>query len=82
MDKKLIGLYKQNTFINNDIKFFNTEWWTPNALTYFEYHFGLHASVIFFRPKYVWFLVQLDVGYHPNSSGELAEIIVRIIPLE
>ena len=37
----------------------------------------LHASVIV-RPQCVWFPVHLI----PNSSGQLAELIVHIIPPE
>ena len=36
----------------------------------------------FFRLQYVWFPVHLDTGKTPNSSGQLAELIVHIIPLE
>ena len=62
---------------------------TTNSLTENEEHdipsqilkaiFGLHVSVIF-RNKYVWFLVHLYVPLIQNSSGELAELIVYIIP--
>ena len=68
--------------MNNDIKFLNIEWRTRNSLINFEDHFGLHASVIFFRPQYMWFPSQLYIGVIPNSSGQLAELIVYIIPLE
>ena len=37
---------------------------------------------LFFRPQYVWFLVHLYVGLIPNSSGQVVEIIVYIIPQE
>ena len=40
------------------------------------------AYLIFFRPQYVWFLSHLYVGLIPNSSGQLAELIVFVIPLE
>ena len=30
---------------------------------------------LFFRPRYVWFLVHLYIGLIPNSSGQLAELI-------
>ena len=46
-----------------------------------EDHFRLHVSVSF-RPQYVWFLVHLYVGLIPNSSGQLADLIVYMIPLE
>ena len=60
--KKLIGLYKEVIFMNNDIKFLNIEWRTPYSLTSFEDCFGLRASVIFVDSQYVWFLVHLDTG--------------------
>ena len=43
--------------------------------------FGLHASVIF-SPQYVWFIVHLEDPLIPNSSGQLTELIVYIIPPE
>ena len=67
--------------MNNDIKFPNIEWRTRYSLTNFEDHFGLHASVIF-RLQYVCFLAHLYVGLIPNTSGQLAELIAYIIPLE
>ena len=33
------------------------------------------------REQYVWFLVHLYAALIPNSSGQLAELIVYIIPL-
>ena len=75
MDANLIGLYKENAFVNNDIKFLNIEWRTWYSLTDFGDHFGLHGSVIF-RPQYVWFLVHLYVLMIPNSSGQLAELFI------
>ena len=68
---------------------------TSNSLTENEEHgipsqilktiFGLHASVIF-RPQYVWFPVHLKGLLIPplirNSRGQLAELIVYIIPPE
>ena len=45
--KYLIALYKENIFMNNDIKFLNIEWRTQYSLTDFEDRFGLHSSVIF-----------------------------------
>ena len=64
---------------------------TSNSLTENEEHdipsqflktiFGLHASVIFL-PKYVWFSEHLYGHVIPNSSGQLAELIVYIIPPE
>ena len=43
--------------------------------------FGLHASVIF-RPQYVWFLTHLWGPVIPHPSGQLAELVVYIIPPE
>ena len=37
---------------------------------------------LFFKPKYVWFPVHLQVPLIPKSSGQLAELIVDIIPPE
>ena len=37
---------------------------------------------LFIRPQYVWFLVHLQIGLIPNSSGQLADLTVYIIPLE
>ena len=68
--------------MNNDIKFLDIEWRRQYSLTHFEDHFGLHASAIILDPVYVWFLVHLYVDLAPNSSGQLAELIVCIIPLE
>ena len=83
MAKNLIGLYKEILFINNDMKFLNIEWRTLYSLKNFEDHFRLHASVnYFFRLQYVWFPVHLYIGLIPNSSGQLAELLVCIIPLE
>ena len=48
MAKKLIGLYKETIFMNNDIKFINIEWRTPYPLTNFKDCFGFNASLIFF----------------------------------
>ena len=66
--------------MNNDIKFLNIEWRARYSFTKFEDYFGLHASI--FRPPYVWFLVHLYVALIPNSSGQLAKLIIYIIPLE
>ena len=76
MAKKIIGLYKENTFsVNNDIKFLNIECRTRYPLTNFEDQLGLRASVIFLDPQYVWFPSHVYVGLIPNSSGQLAELI-------
>ena len=37
---------------------------------------------LFFRPQYVWFPSKFYTGVIPNSSGQLAELIIYIIPLE
>ena len=68
--------------MNNDIKFLFIERRTPYSLTNFEDRFGLRVSVIFFRLQYVWFPVHLYTDLLPNSSGELAELIVHFVPLE
>ena len=62
--------------MNNDIKFFNIEWRTWYSLTNFEEHFGL------ILPQYVWFFSHLYIGVIPKPSGQLAEVIVHIIPPE
>ena len=40
--------------------------------------FGLHASHLFFGPKYVWFPVHLKGSMIPDPSGQLAELIIYI----
>ena len=67
--------------MNNDIKFLDIESRTRYSLTTFEDHFELHALAIF-RPQFVWFLSHLYIGVISNSSGQLAELIVYIMPLE
>ena len=37
---------------------------------------------VIFKPQYVWFLTHLCIPMFPDSSGQLAELIVYIIPLE
>ena len=37
---------------------------------------------LIFSPQYVWFPAYLYIGLIPISSGQLAEIIVSIIPQE
>ena len=37
---------------------------------------------LFSRLQYVWFLVHVYIGAIINSSGQLAELIVYMIPLE
>ena len=66
--------------MNNDIKFLNMKntifphkFWRP---------FLDSMPQLFFRPQYVSSLVHLYVGLIPNSSGQLAELIVDNIPLE
>ena len=65
---------------------------TLNSLTHNAEHdipsqilktiFGLHMPQLFVKPKYVWFPIHLGIPALPNSSGQLAELIVHIIPLE
>ena len=43
--------------------------------------YGLRASVIF-KPQYVWFLTHLLGPVIPKASGQLAELMVYIIPPE
>ena len=81
MAKNLIGLYKENA-VFDDIKFLNIEWRPWYFLTNFEGHFGLHASVILLDPNSVYFPSHLYVALIPKYSGQLAELIVHIIPLE
>ena len=76
-------IYKENIFLGT---------LTSNSLTGIEEHdipsqilktiFGLHASIIFIPIQYVWFPVHLWGPLIPNSSGQLAELIVYIIPPE
>ena len=54
---------------------------TQYSHTNFEDYFGLHASDIF-RPQNVWFPSHLYMGVIQNCSGQLAEIVVYIIPIE
>ena len=59
----------------NDLKFLNIEWRKRCSLTNFEDRFGLRAYLL--RLQYM----HLYIGLIPNSSGQLAELIVHIIPL-
>ena len=79
--QNLTGLYKEILFVNSDIKFLHIEWRTPYPLTNFEDRLGLRASDIFFL-QCVWIPDHLYTGLLPNSSRQLAELIVNIIPLE
>ena len=64
---------------------------TSNSLTKNEEHyipsqilkpiFGLRASIIY-KPQFVWFPIHLYGPKIPNSSRQLAELIVSIIPPE
>ena len=66
--------------MNNDIKFLDTEWRrTRHSLTNFEDHFELHA--LFLDPNVCGFWY-LYVDFLQNSSGQLAKLVVYIIPLE
>ena len=71
-------------FMNNDIKFLHTEWRTLYPLKNFEILKTVLDCVpqLFFRLQYVWFPVHLYTDSLPNSSGQLTELIVHIIPLE
>ena len=62
--------------MNNDIKFLNIEWRTPYPLTNFEDRFGLRASVIFLDSNMCGFLFICTLAKLPNSSGQLAELII------
>ena len=71
--------------MNNDIEFLNREWRTRYTLTNFDDHFLdciICIPQLFFRRKYVWFPAHLYDPVIPNSSGQLAELIVYIIPPE
>ena len=54
--KKLIGLYEEIIFMNNDIKFLNIELRTPYPLINFEDRFRLRDSVIFLNSNMSGFL--------------------------
>ena len=56
--------------------------WSPACVTWTEWHFGFNALFIFLDPNMVWFPSHLYIGVIPNPSGQLAELIVYIIPLE
>ena len=55
----------------------NEEQDIPSQRT-FEDHFWI-ACLSYSRPQYVWFLTNLQGSMIPNSSGQLAELIVYII---
>ena len=61
--------------MNNDIKFLNIEWRSHDIPSQI-------LKPIYFLDPNVWFLAHLYVALIPNSSGQLAELIVQIIPLE
>ena len=67
--------------MNNDIKFLNIDWRPRYPLANFENHFGLYVSVIFLVFNMRGFL-HMYIGVIPKSSGQLAEIILYIIPPE
>ena len=64
---------------------------TSNSLTYNE-EYDIPWQILktifycmpqlFFRPQYVWFSSHLYINVIPNSSGQLADLIVYNIPLE
>ena len=72
MGKKLLELYKENYFYEQRYQIPS-----QNFKTIFDC-----MPQLFFRPQYVWFLVLLYVALIPNFSGQLAELIIYIIPLE
>ena len=82
MARYLIGLYKENTFYEQWHQIPQHKIKNMMFPHKFEDHFGLHASVIFFRPQYVWFPSHFYIGVIPNSSGQLVELFVYIIPRE
>ena len=80
MAKKIMGLYKEIIFMNNDIKFLKLEWRTTSRHKFWR-PFWIACLSYFFRLQYVWFPVHLYTVELPNSSGHLAELIVHIIAL-
>ena len=62
---------------------------TSNSLTWNEEH-DIPSQIwktildcmphVIFRPQYVWFLSHFYIDKIPNSSGQLAELIIYIIP--
>ena len=68
--------------MNNDVKFLNIEWRTLYSLTNFLDHFGLHSY--FLDPNIICVVsgTFVYVGLITNSSGQLTELIIYIIPLE
>ena len=71
-----IGLYMEHIFY---------EHWMKNTIFFLKFFrpFLDSAPQLFFRrTQYVWFLLYLYVDLVPNSSGQLAELIVYIIPLQ
>ena len=56
---------------------------TSNSLTENEEHdIPSQMTRLFFRPQYVWWLTHLQGPVIPDPNGQLAEIIVYIIPPE
>ena len=59
----------------------------PDSLTQNEEH-NIWKTILdcmpqlYFRPQYMCFPSHLFVGMIPSSSGQLAELIVYIVPLE
>ena len=50
------------------------------SLTNFEDHFWIACLKLFLRPQYVWFPEHLLGPVIPDPCGQLAELIVYIIP--
>ena len=67
--------------MNNDIKYLNIKYEHDIPSQILKTILDRMAQ-LFFRPQYVWFLVHVYAALIPNSSGQLAELLVHIIPLE
>ena len=82
MTQNLIGLYKENTFYKQWHQIpQQIEWITQYSLINFEDYFGMHASIIFLDPNMCGFWYICMLSSSPNCSGQLAELVVNIIPL-
>ena len=71
--------------MNTDIKFLNREWRKQYFLINFEDYFWIACLSYFYTPICVvssTFVGSSDPKPLPNSSGQLAEIILYIIPPE
>ena len=79
MAKNLTGLYKENALYEQwrQIPKHRRTWYPSQILKTI-----LNCmSQLFFKPQYVWFPSHLYVTLIPNSSGQLAELNVYIIPV-